>query len=107
MKGIGSGIGGIVYEPYKGAKERGVKGATIGVGKGIIGLVTKPVGGTFGLVQYTVQGSINTPGTIGRGIKKAFKKTPREGSKRDVQSPTKIEDVTVEETKGNLDASEL
>ena len=54
LKGIGSGIGGVVYEPYKGAKERGVKGATIGVGKGIIGLVSKPVGGTFGLVQYTV-----------------------------------------------------
>jgi vacuolar protein sorting-associated protein 13A/C len=50
VKGIGTGLSGIVVEPYKGAKERGVKGATIGVGKGIIGLVAKPVAGTFGLV---------------------------------------------------------
>ena len=86
LKGIGSGIGGVVYEPYKGAKRNGVKGATIGVGKGIIGLVAKPVGGTFGLVQYTVQGTINTPGTVGRGIKKAFKKNPKKGQEPDLSA---------------------
>jgi len=82
VKGIGTGLSGIVVEPYKGAKENGFKGATIGVGKGFIGLVAKPVAGTFGLVQYTVQGTINTPSTI----KGAFKKTSK---KKEPQEETK------------------
>lgn len=77
LKGIGTGLSGIVVEPYKGAKENGVKGASIGVAKGIIGLVVKPCVGTYGLVEYTVKGTVNTPGTIGRGIKKAFTRTPK------------------------------
>lgn len=55
-----------------------MKGATIGVGKGIIGLVAKPIAGTFGLVQYTVQGTINTPSTIKAGVKKAITRTPKD-----------------------------
>ena len=63
-KGIFFGITGLVTEPYKGAKKKGAKGAAVGVGKGLIGLVAKPVAGTVGLVGHTVQGTISTPGTI-------------------------------------------
>lgn len=50
VKGIGTGLSGVVTEPYHGAKDSGIKGATIGVGKGIMGLVIKPCMGTFGFV---------------------------------------------------------
>lgn len=50
LKGVGKGVSGLVSEPYKGAKNGGVKGMAKGAGKGIIGLVAKPIAGTFGLV---------------------------------------------------------
>jgi len=40
------------------------------VGKGLIGLVAKPVAGTVGLVGCTVQGAVSTPGTIKRAVTK-------------------------------------
>ena len=73
MKGIATGIAGVVYEPYKGARQKGAKGAAVGVGKGLIGLVAKPVAGTVGLVGCTVQGAVNTPGTIQRAATKTKK----------------------------------
>ena len=42
----------------------------VGVGKGLIGLVAKPVAGTVGLVGCTVQGTISTPGTIKKAMTK-------------------------------------
>ena len=69
-KGIVYGITGLVTEPYKGAKKKGAKGAAVGVGKGIIGLVAKPVAGTVGLVGCTVEGTISTPGTIKKAMTK-------------------------------------
>lgn len=53
-KGIFNGVAGLVTEPYKGAKKKGAKGAAVGVGKGLIGLVAKPIGGTVGFVGCTV-----------------------------------------------------
>ena len=75
IKGIATGLGGVLYQPYKGAKEKGAKGAAVGVGKGLIGLVAKPVAGTVGLVGCTVQGAANTPGTLKRAV------TKKEGKK--------------------------
>ena len=84
VKGIASGIGGLVYQPYKGAKEKGAKGAAVGVGKGLIGLVAKPVAGTVGLVGCTVQGAVSTPGTMKRALtKKGTKKGAQEGEQDD------------------------
>ena len=77
-KGIFMGVTGIVYEPYKGAKEKGAKGFSVGVGKGLVGLVAKPVAGTIGMVGCTVQGTINTPGTIKKAVTK--KKTDPHGA---------------------------
>jgi len=38
-------LSGLISEPIKGAKKKGVLGATAGVGKGIAGLIFKPVAG--------------------------------------------------------------
>mmetsp|Transcript_15116 Transcript_15116/g.19116 ORF Transcript_15116/g.19116 Transcript_15116/m.19116 type:complete len:268 (+) Transcript_15116:374-1177(+) len=89
VKGIASGIGGIFYEPYKGAKKKGAKGAAVGVGKGLIGLVAKPVAGTVGLVGCTVQGAVSTPGTIKRAVtKKGGKKGEQDGDSSDEEHKT-------------------
>jgi hypothetical protein len=45
VKGIGQGVGGLFYEPYKGARDGGVTGAFIGATKGTVGLVMKPLAG--------------------------------------------------------------
>ena len=52
--GLFRGLTGIVYEPYKGARKKGLKGFGVGMGKGLVGIVAKPVGGTVGLVGCTV-----------------------------------------------------
>ena len=45
-----SAVAGVVLEPIRGAKKKGIKGATQGIGKGILGLIFKPVAGTIDLV---------------------------------------------------------
>ena len=67
--GFYDGITGVVTQPYKGAKENGVKGALKGVGKGMVGLVSKPLAGTVDFISCTTQGVVNTPGQISRGFK--------------------------------------
>ncbi|KAF5681233.1 UDP-glucose,sterol transferase [Fusarium heterosporum] len=54
--GFMDGIGGIVMEPYKGAKKEGALGAAKGFGKGTAGLITKTGAGMFGLLGYTSDG---------------------------------------------------
>lgn len=45
-----SAVAGVIVEPVKGAKEGGIKGSAYGLGKGMVGLVCKPVKGTIDLV---------------------------------------------------------
>ena len=73
-KGVFNGITGIVYEPYKGTKSEGVKGTFKGIGRGLLGVVAKPTGGVVGFVGCTVQGTINTPGSIAKAANKNNKK---------------------------------
>ena len=47
-----SGVTGIVEKPYEGAKSGGAFGMLSGMGKGILGVVTKP---TTGIVDFTSQ----------------------------------------------------
>lgn len=68
------GVAGVVVQPVVGAKNKGVKGATIGVGKGLLGLICKPIAGSIDMVTNTVRGIGNTPGTIYIGAKKIFKR---------------------------------
>jgi len=58
---IVSAIAGVVIEPVKGAKKGGLKGGAVGFGKGILGLIFKPVAGTIDLVTHTTRGIENTP----------------------------------------------
>jgi hypothetical protein len=44
---ISLGVSGIVTEPYKGAKKSGIKGGTVGIGKGLAGLIGKPLKGAY------------------------------------------------------------
>jgi vacuolar protein sorting-associated protein 13A/C len=77
LLGVFNGATGIIVEPIMGGVREGPKGVAKGFGRGIIGIVAKPIAGTVGFVQCTVQGSVNTPGTI----KKAFTKNTAEESK--------------------------
>lgn len=45
-----SAVAGVIVEPVRGAKRGGVKGGAVGFGKGMLGLVCKPVKGTIDLV---------------------------------------------------------
>ena len=82
IKSVFSAIAGLFLEPIRGGRERGFKGAMIGLGKGILGLVVKPVAGTLDLVTLTARGLANTPKTIYLKLSNVFKRkvrTPRGG----------------------------
>lgn len=52
VMGVVSGVTGIVEKPIEGAKSGGALGALGGIGKGLLGVVTKP---TAGIVDFTSQ----------------------------------------------------
>ena len=60
------------------------------MGKGIIGLFTKPVGGTIMLFTKTARGINNTPGTLYKGLTKK-KKTRKKEEERKFQIRTNKE----------------
>jgi len=64
LRGAFDGVTGIFTEPVKGGMNEGPKGVAKGIGRGLIGVVAKPIGGVAGFVQCTVDGVSNTPGTI-------------------------------------------
>jgi vacuolar protein sorting-associated protein 13A/C len=55
-RAIGSGVVGVVKQPYKETKKSGIGGFFKGVGKGFAGLIVKPVSGTFDLISKTSEG---------------------------------------------------
>ena len=76
LEGVARGVSGIFVDPYLEARAGGVKGFFKGVGKGILGVVTKPVGGAMDGVSTITKGVANT-GTLLR---------VRENSKRSTRS---------------------
>lgn len=64
IKGVFSAIVGFFLDPIRGGKKEGFKGAVKGFGKGLIGLVIRPVAGTLDLVTLTARGIANTPKTV-------------------------------------------
>mmetsp|Transcript_33193 Transcript_33193/g.43709 ORF Transcript_33193/g.43709 Transcript_33193/m.43709 type:complete len:179 (+) Transcript_33193:412-948(+) len=72
-----SALAGVIVEPVKGAKKGGVKGGAVGFGKGMLGLVCKPVKGTIDLVTQTTRGISNTPKTMYVAMNRMIKKKPR------------------------------
>jgi len=75
-------LAGLVAEPIKGAKKKGMLGATAGIGKGIAGLIFKPVAGTIDLVTHTARGVGTVPGVIYKDVfrikKKSSDSSPKE-----------------------------
>eukprot|EP01022_Parablepharisma_sp_SALTPOND_P008166 TRINITY_DN135305_c0_g1_i1.p2 TRINITY_DN135305_c0_g1~~TRINITY_DN135305_c0_g1_i1.p2 ORF type:complete len:549 (+),score=77.91 TRINITY_DN135305_c0_g1_i1:2783-4429(+) len=71
-----SALAGIFVEPLRGAKKSGIKGAVVGLGKGMVELILKPVAGTLDLVTLTARGIANTPTTVYLKLNGVFKKRP-------------------------------
>lgn len=57
---MASGIGGLARHPIQGAEKEGALGFVKGVGKGFIGLATKPAIGAFDLASNLAEGVRNT-----------------------------------------------
>ncbi|KAJ5899161.1 hypothetical protein N7495_003905 [Penicillium taxi] len=57
---LASGIGGLARHPLEGAEKEGVAGFFKGVGKGVLGLATKPAIGAFDLASNLAEGVRNT-----------------------------------------------
>ncbi|KAK3724815.1 Vacuolar protein sorting-associated protein 13 [Vermiconidia calcicola] len=55
-----SGIGGLARQPMQGAEKEGAAGFVKGVGKGLLGLATKPAVGAFDLASNMAEGVKNT-----------------------------------------------
>ncbi|KAH9508945.1 hypothetical protein Btru_048361 [Bulinus truncatus] len=54
--GVGLGLSGVILDPIKGAHEDGVEGFFKGIGKGLLGLLTKPTGGVVDMVSMAFDG---------------------------------------------------
>jgi hypothetical protein len=67
---ISLGVSGVVTEPYKGAKKSGFKGGTVGMGKGLIGLIGKPIKGVYYFMAQPLVGLGKTPGYIKKKLKR-------------------------------------
>ncbi|KAF2720194.1 vacuolar protein sorting-associated protein 13 [Polychaeton citri CBS 116435] len=57
---LASGIGGLARHPLSGAEKEGAAGFVKGVGKGLLGLATKPAIGAFDLASNMAEGVRNT-----------------------------------------------
>ena len=57
---LASGIGGLARHPLEGAEKEGFQGFVKGVGKGFLGLATKPAIGAFDLASNVAEGVRNT-----------------------------------------------
>jgi vacuolar protein sorting-associated protein 13A/C len=59
-KSLVSGVTGIIEQPIKGAEQEGVGGFFKGIGRGIVGAVTKPVVGVFDMASNVTEGIKNS-----------------------------------------------
>ncbi|KAI9800700.1 MAG: hypothetical protein M1825_004022 [Sarcosagium campestre] len=60
LTSVASGVGGLARQPLEGAEREGVSGFFKGVGKGVLGLATKPAVGVFDLASNVTEGIRNT-----------------------------------------------
>ena len=77
LKNVFSAVAGVVCEPIKGGKTGGIKGGAVGLGKGLLGLICKPVKGSIDLVTQTTRGISNTPRTMYVGMTRMIKSVPK------------------------------
>lgn len=69
-KGLFAGITGIVTTPIQEGREKGFVGGLAGVGKGLVGVITKPASGAVDLVSQTLQG-IEANVTNKKGVRRS------------------------------------
>ena len=79
------GIAGLFIEPYRGAKKGGWKGGIKGFGKGLVGLVCKPVAGAIDMITLTARGIGNTPKTVFMSLSHIIKRKKKIPKKDFVQ----------------------
>jgi vacuolar protein sorting-associated protein 13A/C len=60
VSSLASGVGGLARKPLEGAEQEGFAGFFKGVGKGVLGLATKPAIGIFDLASNVSEGIRNT-----------------------------------------------
>ena len=55
-EGFSSGVSGLVQQPVRGAMSGGAEGFVRGVGRGLVGAVTKPISGVAGFASKWTEG---------------------------------------------------
>ena len=75
--GIAGGIAGIFMDPVKEARKSGFGGFFKGIGKGLLGVVVKPVTGAVGMVTKTGEGLKNTTTLLDKKASGARMRPPR------------------------------
>lgn len=60
VSSLASGVGGLARKPLEGAEREGALGFFKGLGKGVVGVVTKPAIGVFDLASNVTEGIRNT-----------------------------------------------
>ena len=78
---LASGVGGLARQPIQGAEKGGVGGFFKGVGKGFVGLATKPAIGVFDLASNVSEGIRNTTTMDQEGLERVrlTRFIPRDG----------------------------
>ncbi|GBN84202.1 Vacuolar protein sorting-associated protein 13 [Araneus ventricosus] len=56
VQGVVLGLSGVVVQPITGGQQEGVEGFFRGIGKGLLGLITKPAGGVMDMVSMAFDG---------------------------------------------------
>ncbi|CAI6097607.1 unnamed protein product [Clonostachys chloroleuca] len=91
--GIVEGIGGLVMEPVRGAKEGGAAGAAKGAGVGLLNLGTKMSSGLVGLVAFSSQGLIKSMHSVAHRSTGEAIKAARKEEVLDMTASGRSEDV--------------
>lgn len=55
LQGVFDGVTGVFVKPIEGAKEEGVEGFFKGMGKGVVGLVTRPTSGVIDFASGSLE----------------------------------------------------
>lgn len=55
MQGVYDGVTGVFTKPISGAKEQGVEGFFTGLGKGAVGLITRPTAGVIDFASGSLE----------------------------------------------------
>lgn len=62
--GLWDGLSGLITSPVKQTRTHGLWGLPTGIGQGLLGMVTKPIGGALELVNLTSQGILLQSGMV-------------------------------------------